>query len=105
MGVVSQSIDLLESEQVVPRFGLMFLALGRSSWRCRTLVTENTAAFQVRSSGYGQVGFVALPGKALTRDALRNFLFGIYAAGWLNSMVIHNVLLLLLSKQLHRRSR
>ena len=85
MGMVSQLIDLEQSEHVGPAFSSMSPARMNSSRRCRagftTPVSEKTAAFQVRSSGYDLAGFVGLMEKALTRDATRRFRFDVHAAG------------------------
>ena len=88
--MASQRIDLEQPAHVGPGFSSMSPARRSSSRRCRegptTQVTEKTAAFQVHSSGYGQVGFVDLLEKALTRDVTRRLRFDVYAADWLHSM-------------------
>ena len=91
MGVMSQPIDIEQPERVGHGLSSMSHARRSSSRRCRaglaTPVTEKTATFQVRSSGYDRAGFVGLPEKVLTWDATRRLRFYVHIAGWLHSMV------------------
>ena len=91
--MASQCIDLEQREQVNPGLSSVSPARRSSNRRCRsrftTLMTETTAAFQVRSSGYGRAGFIGLPEKALTLDATKRLQFNVHAAGWLYSTVLH----------------
>ena len=73
MGVTLQPIDLFQPDHMGFWLGSMSPANWSNNRRCRagltTPVTEKTAVVRVRSSGNDRVGFVVLPGKALTRDA------------------------------------
>ena len=65
------------------------MSSSRSCAGFSTPVIKQTAAFQVRNSGYGRAIFVGLLEKAMKLDVTKRLRYDVHDVGWLQSMLLH----------------